>query len=149
FAGFTLSFAQTEDKKVSVDNIDIASHNAAALKYTDPSFPVYTGTENPYEDISFNNKLEEFAKLHPPCPMRRRTGDYDYDKSQFETATNNWFAYQPFFPRFIEYHRFNFLLNPNDDIEIYNNAVEVWKAKNPDKVAEVFPSENSNNSQNH
>lgn len=104
------------------------------MELTDPDFPESIKSGDPYTDKDYLNKLEEYAKLHPPCPIIRHTGNDELDKIQLQEGLNKWLQYNSYFPRYIPYHLFNRLLTPDDDLVYYQAGVNAWLDKNADKV---------------
>ena len=131
------TFAQDNLKTLNENTFKIEAPYIEFSEFTDPAFPVFIKTDNPNLDKEYLNKLEEYAKLHPPCPMIRNTGNDEIDKAQFQDGLNKWIQKYTFFPKYIPYHLFNRLLSADDDIVIYQNAVNAWISKNSDKYQEI------------
>lgn len=131
------AFSQENFKTLNENSFKIEAPYIEFSEFTDPAFPVFIKTENPNLDKEYLNKMEEYAKLHPPCPMIRHTGNDEIDKAQLQDGLNKWIQKYTFFPKYIPYHLFNRLLSPDDDIEIYQNAVNAWISKNADKYEEM------------
>lgn len=111
----------------------IKETNPVVLKYTDPYFPseaIVPGVKN--------DKMEEYAKLHPPITLQRNTGDLQYDKSKCAQDQSSWLQTNPYYPQFVPYHLYNALLTVEDDIAFYEAAKAAWERANPEKVAEIL-----------
>lgn len=117
---------------------EIAQQQEAAyvnlMEFTDPDFPTITKSVDPNTDIEYLNKLEQYAKLHPPCPILRHTVNDEQDRIQWQNGVNKWSQLNTHFPKFVPYHLFNHLLSSNDDLLFYEAAVKIWLSKNADKV---------------
>lgn len=126
FLSVGLAFAQTEKR---YNDYLPKETNPVALQYADPYFP----TEAVVPGVK-NDKMEEYAKLHPPIPLLRNTGNAAYDKAQCEQEQTEWLALNPYYPQFVPYHLYNRMLTPEDDVNFYEAAKAAWIKKNPDKA---------------
>ena len=131
-----VNFLSAQEKKFYELAQQQEASYANLLEYTDPGFPATTKSSDPSSDIEYINKLEEYAKLHPPCPILRHTGNEEQDKLQWANGISKWKQMNSFFPRYIPYHLFNKLLSQNDDLLFYEAAIKVWLNKNADKYLE-------------
>ncbi|MFH2143671.1 MAG: hypothetical protein ABIJ97_14700 [Bacteroidota bacterium] len=102
------------------------------IKYSDPSFPVLNEKEKSESEIgNYKRSLEEYAKLHPPVPEYSNTGNLIEDEANYKIILDNWYANNPYFPRFIQYHLFHKNLTIENDNMFYKEAVKVWFDHNP------------------
>jgi hypothetical protein len=106
--------------------------NPVALKYADPYYP----SEGIVPGVK-NDKMEEYAKLHPHIPVKPASADATFSQQQLEQAQAEWIQQNPYYPQFVPYHLYNYLLTPDDDVAIYEAALAAWKRANPDKAAEI------------
>jgi hypothetical protein len=119
----------------------IKETNPVLLKYADPNFP----TEKIVLDVK-NNKMEEYAKIHPPIPILHNTGNPAIDKTACNQVQSEWLQNNPYYPQFIPYHLYNRLLTQDDDIQVYEAAKAAWIKTNPEKFLEItnsLPNDNS------
>jgi hypothetical protein len=77
--------------------------------FADPSFPVTTGNDEKSLQ-KYYIELEKYAKEHPPLKQ------------------------QDFFPRFIPYSRYDQRLSESFDLQLYEDQVNQWLEKNPEKA---------------
>lgn len=124
--GFYLNgFSQNNEKA----NYNEIKKDAETFKeYLDPTFP----DVNLHKDIQ-DPTIADYAKQHPHIPLKKNTGNPQSDQANWESNVNNWVAANPYFPQFLEYHKFNYLLTPEDDIIFYNTAKAEWIKRNPEK----------------
>jgi hypothetical protein len=122
FAGVT--YGQTEKR---YNDYLVKETNPVVLKYTDPYFP----TEAVVPGVK-NDKMEEYAKLHPPITVSSSAGPQATEQAQAE-----WLQLNPYYPQFVPYHLYNYLLTPEDDVAIYEAAKAAWIKANPDKFVEI------------
>jgi hypothetical protein len=106
--------------------------NPVVLKFTDPNFP----SENMVLEIK-NNKMEEYAKFHPPVPLIHNTDNPNEDNARCNQEQTKWLKNNPYYPQFIPYHLYNRLLTPEDDIKLYEAAKVAWSNCNPEKFLEI------------
>ena len=125
----TVVFAQDVKKYETYLSQEISP---VAKKYTDPYYP----SERFVAGVK-NDRMEEYAKLHPPIPRTPNAEMTDADQSRLEQAQSEWLAQNPYYPQFVPYHLYNYLLTPEDDVAIYEAALAVWSKANPDKAAEI------------
>ena len=122
---FNLAFSQNHEN----GNLNQYQKDAITFKnYLDPTFP------DPlmHKDIQ-DPAIADYAKQHPPIPLKVISGNHDQDQIEWESKVNDWCARNPYFPQFLEYHKFNYLLKAEDDVIFYNTAKKEWIKRNPDK----------------
>lgn len=130
---FALYFVNADCQTLKTYNdYFVKETNPVILKFTDPNFP----NENMELEIK-NNKMEEYAKLHPPIPLLHNTGNQAQDNIQCSQAKAIWLKNNPYYPQFIPYHLYNRLLTPEDDIKLYEAAKVAWSAFNSEKFLEI------------
>jgi hypothetical protein len=100
--------------------------------YTDKNFP-----QNETDIAAYKYAMEEYAKLHPPLPKKKITGNTENDEIYYLVSVDNWYAAYPFFPKFIPYHKFQKNRSLQDDEQSYEDAVKVWMGKNENIVNEL------------
>lgn len=106
--------------------------NTVALKYADPYYPA-----DFFEPGANKFKMEEYAKLHPPIPLKPNTGNAAYDNAKSEQDQAEWLQMNPYYPQFVPYHLYNRLLTPEDDVAFYEAAKAAWVKANPEKANEI------------
>jgi hypothetical protein len=136
--GFALSFSTTVHAQTGKRYNDylVKETNPVILKYADPYFP-----EEQFVPGVKNDKMEEYAKLHPPITLYQNTGNETYDKSRCEQAQSQWLQQNPYYPMFIPYHIYNMELTPEDDVAFYEAAKAAWIKANPAKYTEIINAE--------
>lgn len=125
----TVVFAQDVKKYETYLNQEISP---VAKKYADPWYPLEITSKG-----LKNDRMEEYAKIHPPIPRITNADATTADQSRLEQAQAEWLSQNPYYPQFVPYHLYNYLLTPEDDVAIYEAALAAWSKANPDKAAEI------------
>ncbi|NVO03967.1 MAG: hypothetical protein HXX09_14825 [Bacteroidetes bacterium] len=125
---FTVYSQNTEKKEIIQFQEDAKTYK----NYVDPTFPDISK----HLDIQ-DPTIADYAKQHPPIPLKINTGNEQFDQTDWEIKVNNWVAANPYFPQFIEYHKYNRLLTAEDDLIFYNTAKAEWIKRNPEKYKEI------------
>ncbi len=81
------------------------------VKYLDPSYPI-NGTEH---------EIGKYISKHPHAPLRMTLTVKEWEKSLY-----SWYEENPYYPRFIEYHKFDKTLNFENSVFFYKIAKEQW-----------------------
>jgi hypothetical protein len=127
---FSFAVYAQKDEKINLNQYQ--KDELLFKKYLDPTFPQ---TEQNIK--TQNHDLADYIKQHQPIPLKLNTGNEQFDQIDWEVKVNDWFAKNPYFPRFLEYHKDNYLLNPEADIILYNTAKSEWIKRNPEKYKEI------------
>jgi|WetSurMetagenome_2_1015567.scaffolds.fasta_scaffold136880_2 hypothetical protein len=136
--GIMLSFSyqgqsQTNNQASrSYESYLVKETNPIVLQYADPGFP-----QTQFVIGQKNDQMEEYAKLHQPFALQKNTGDPVNDQAKFEADVALWLQYNPYYPQFVPYHVYNYLLTAEDDIKIYEAAKAAWSKANPEKFQQI------------
>jgi len=136
--GLTVNFAFSQENIPIKDQIE--KDGIMYKNYMDPTFPdvaKITSTQDP--------AMADYAKQHPPIPLKKNTGNEPYDQETWQSKVSIWFTYNPYFPQFIEYHKFNYLLTADDDLKFYNTAKTEWIKRHPEVKTSEIKTKISNN----
>lgn len=128
-----------QDKAPSARVLVALDEATVPYDYFDPSFPVKASTGDEQRDMAnYRGAIEAYAKAHPPFPVIVIENPTTEQMDRYMTEVENWMSlYGSYFPRFIEYSRYNKLLKPADDYLIYETVREAWLKRNPDKASVI------------
>lgn len=128
-----------QEKNPNVRALVALDEATVPKEYFDPSFPEKTSSGNEQADqTNYKQAMEEYAKLHPPFPVLIVVNPTTEQMDEYMIKVENWMSqYGTYFPRFIEYSKYNKVLKPSDDYLIYENVREFWLKRNPDKASVI------------
>lgn len=121
-----LSQSEEQMRQVSLDKAAIAD------EWFDPAFPVPCNSES---ILTYSADLEAYVKEHPAFPVLIIANPTPEQIVAYNAMVDEWMQINGnYFPRFIEYSKYNKLLTKADDYAIYFAAREEWVRRNPDKA---------------
>lgn len=102
-------------------------------EWYDPSFPV---PNTPEKIMNYSASVEEYVKEHPAFPVLSVNNATPEQIAAYNEMVENWVQqYGEYFPRFVEYSKYNRVLTSENDYDIYFAAREEWVRRNPSRAS--------------